>query len=318
MDFFQQMTDYGQRKIPFLFAIDFEGEEPFIFPLDNLDETQILFDIKGKTNGQKVDLQKPVSFRKNPVAQEKYVSAFQEVLYHINRGDTYLLNLTFPSEIETNLSLQKIFYLADAPYKLYVNDRFVCFSPESFVQIRHGKIFSFPMKGTIDANIKNAEAQLLNDPKELAEHYTIVDLIRNDLSQVAVNVQVNKFRYVEKIETNGKSLLQTSSKISGDLLTNNLGTIFKKLLPAGSVSGAPKQKTIEIIRAVEKLRRGFYTGVFGVFNGKILDSAVMIRFIAQRNNHLYYHSGGGVVSHSVAKKEYAELIDKIYLPAYTK
>lgn len=314
MDFFQQMTDFGKRKIPFLFAIDFEGKESFIYPLEYLDETKILFNIKGKTNGYDVAEQKPFTFLKRPVAYEDYSVAFKKVLYRINRGDTYLLNLTFPSGIQTNLSLQDIFYLANAPYKLFLKNRFVCFSPESFIQIKDGKIFSYPMKGTIDADIEDAKQTLMNNQKELAEHYTIVDLIRNDLSQVSKNVQVNRFRYVEKITANGKSLLQTSSEISGDLFINDFGKIFQKLLPAGSISGAPKQKTIEIIQSVEKTKRGFYTGVFGVFDGEVLDSAVMIRFIAQQGKDLFYHSGGGIVSHSNVEKEYAELVDKIYLP----
>ncbi len=314
MDFFQQMTDFGQQNVPFLFAIDFEKEKSFIYPLELLDETKILFNIKGKTNAYDRVEHKPFSFLKVPVAYDDYRLAFEKVLNHINRGDTYLLNLTFPSEITTNLSLKEIFYVANAPYKLFLKNRLVCFSPESFVQIKNGKIFSYPMKGTIDANRVNAEQTLLNDKKELAEHYTIVDLIRNDLSQVSNNVKVDRFRYVEKISTNGHSLLQTSSEISGNLLTNDLGEIFQKLLPAGSISGAPKQKTVEIIQSVEKTSRGFYTGVFGVFDGEVLDSAVMIRFIAQHGKKLFYHSGGGIVSHSNAQKEYVELIDKIYLP----
>ncbi len=315
MNFFQKMSDYGQRKIPFLFAVDFEGKRPFIFPLDRVDDSQLLFDVKGCTNyhNRKKNPQ-DFSFTKVPVAREKYFRAFKKVASHINRGDSYLLNLTFPSEIFINLSLEDIFRVSEAPYKLFVKDKFVCFSPESFVQIRDGKIFSYPMKGTIDATVTDAKEKLLNDPKELAEHYTIVDLIRNDLSQVATHVQVNRFRYVEKIITNGKSLLQTSSEISGNLHTADLGEIFRKLLPAGSISGAPKQKTVEIIRAVETSGRGFYTGVFGVFDGETLDSAVMIRFIARQNNRLFYHSGGGIVSHSIAEKEYIELVDKIYLP----
>ncbi len=314
MAIFQQMTAYRQQKIPFLFAIDFEGKEPFIYPLNEIDASQILYAVKSTTNAKSEPVKKTVFFRKNPVSSKTYSDGFEKVIYHINRGDSYLLNLTFPSLIDTNLSLREIFYLADAPYKLLVKNRFVCFSPESFVQIRDGKIFSYPMKGTIDADLGNAEETLLNDKKELAEHHTIVDLIRNDLSQVADNVQVNKFRYVEKISTNGKSLLQTSSEISGDLLTDDFGLIFKKLLPAGSISGAPKQKTVEIIKTVEATNRGFYTGVFGVFDGKTLDSAVMIRFVSQKDKQLFYHSGGGIVSHSNIKKEYAELVDKIYLP----
>jgi para-aminobenzoate synthetase component I len=87
-----------------------------------------------------------------------------------------------------------------------------------------------------------------------------------------------------------------------------------KLLPAGSVSGAPKPKTLEIIRNVEGGNRGYYTGVFGVFDGNTLDSGVMIRFIEQENGKLYYRSGGGITTQSVVSSEYQEVIDKVYVP----
>lgn len=173
------------------------------------------------------------------------------------------------------------------------------------------------MKGTIDANILNAEKIILSDEKETAEHYTIVDLIRNDLNIVAKNVRVDKFKYIEKIRTNNKNLLQVSSKISGTLdknLNNKIGDIIFSLLPAGSISGAPKKKTVEIILEAETYKREFYTGVAGIFDGKNIDSCVMIRFIQKNNENLFYKSGGGITSMSNLENEYNELNDKIYVP----
>lgn len=175
------------------------------------------------------------------------------------------------------------------------------------------------MKGTVDASLPNAEVMLMQDSKELSEHITIVDLIRNDLSTVSANVQVTKFRYSEKIKTNTKDLYQTSSEIAGDLPENyvsKLGTIIVSLLPAGSISGAPKNETIKIIKEAEKRTRGYYTGVMGIFDGQNLDSAVMIRFIEQVSHRFYYRSGGGITSQSEARKEYQEIVDKIYVPVY--
>ncbi len=314
MDIFEQMNHFGKQKIPFLFVIDFENQKPLIFPLDKIENDRIHFNVKGKSNILQTHTENPLEFTKHPISESNYSEAFNKVMTHIQRGDTYLLNLTFPTEIKTNLNLKEIFHITKAPYKLCIDNEFVCFSPETFVKIQNDQIYTYPMKGTIDASIPNAEKELLNDKKELAEHYTIVDLLRNDLSQVANNVNVNKFRYVEKIVTNGKPLLQTSSEISGNLLINNLGDIFQKLLPAGSVTGAPKVKTVDIIKNVEKEKRGYYTGIFGLFDGEILDSAVMIRFIAQKENQLFYHSGGGIVSHSNMQNEYNEMVNKIYLP----
>jgi len=173
------------------------------------------------------------------------------------------------------------------------------------------------MKGTIDAETANAEKLILSDSKELAEHNTIVDLIRNDLSMIAENVTVEKFRYLEHIKTNQKDLWQVSSKITGDLPVNypaQIGNIIFKMLPAGSVSGAPKQKTVEIIRAAESYKRGYYTGVFGVFDGTNLDSCVLIRFIENQNGQLIYKSGGGITFMSDAQTEYEEMLKKVYVP----
>src|SRR5690606_11485062 len=143
--------------------------------------------------------------------------------------------------------------------------------------IEDGFIFSYPMKGTIDAGIPDAGKIILNDAKETAEHGTIVDLIRNDLSAVADHVEVTRFRYVEEIKTMHKNLLQVSSEIRGRLpegYESRLGEILMQLLPAGSVSGAPKQKTLEIIAEAEGEPRGYYTGIVGFYDGWKFDSGV--------------------------------------------
>ena len=152
-----------------------------------------------------------------------------------------------------------------------------------------------------------------------AFHATIVDLIRNDLSIVADNVEVTRYRYTDILHTNKGDLLQVSSEIKGDLppgFLARLGQIVFSLLPAGSISGAPKPKTLQIIEAVEGYDRGFYTGIFGWFDGRNLDSAVMIRFVEQQGNSLVFKSGGGITSQSNPEKEYEELIRKIYVPLH--
>jgi para-aminobenzoate synthetase component 1 len=312
------MNSYGERGIPFLFIIDYKMAEPIALPLDEIDETTILFDINGFKNfTHRIIPQKEIIFKKHPVSLHEYRSAYQKVLENINAGNTYLQNLTFPTEIETNLTLEEIFFLSSAKHKLLYRDQFVVFSPEIFVQIRDNIISSFPMKGTIDASVDNAEDNILCDQKEFAEHNTIVDLIRNDLNMVAKKICVEKFRYIDKIKTHEKELLQVSSKITGQLdgdYSSKIGDIIFTLLPAGSVTGAPKKKTVEIINQVEKYERGFYTGIFGYFDGKYLDSGVMIRFIERENDKLIFKSGGGITSLSNVESEYQEMIDKVYVP----
>jgi len=157
----------------------------------------------------------------------------------------------------------------------------------------------------------------LANEKEMAEHVMIVDLLRNDLSIVAKNVEVKKFRYIQKINAGEKELLQVSSHICGELSKNwrdHLGDILKALLPAGSISGAPKKSTLDIIDEVEKYERGFFSGIFGIFDGKSFDSGVMIRFVEKNADAYIYKSGGGITLDSDAYLEYQEMQDKIYLP----
>ncbi len=308
------MNDYGAMRVPFIFIVDFEMNKPVVFRTDEISGNNIRFAIGEK---EVKPIQKKIYFKTYPVEFEKYDDAFNYVVHQISLGNSYLTNLTFPTRIETNLSLEEIYTHSRARYKLLLDDKFVVFSPECFVKIEDGVISSYPMKGTIDASIPSAEEIILNDEKEMAEHITIVDLIRNDLSIIAKDVHVEKFRYIEKIETNKKSLLQVSSKIAGKLEGNyheRIGEIIFSMLPAGSISGAPKKKTVEIIQNAEKLERGYYTGVFGYYDGNNLDSAVMIRFIEQTAEGLVYRSGGGITFMSDVNSEYQELIDKVYVP----
>jgi para-aminobenzoate synthetase component 1 len=290
---------------------------PVIMKLDEVDQNEILYSIRGFGNTSHNLTGESVTIHKSPGSLLDYKKKFDRVLSHLEYGDTFLTNLTVKTEVTLGCSLSDIFYRSKAKYKLLFKNEFLVFSPETFVQIKDGSIYAYPMKGTIDAAIENARDKILSDKKELAEHVTIVDLIRNDLSQVASKVRVSKFRFVDEVRTWEKNLLQVSSEICGSLnadYANHLGDILLKLLPAGSVSGAPKPKTLEIIRDVEDEPRGYYTGVFGYYNGKGLDSGVMIRFIENKDGKYYYRSGGGITTQSDVESEYRETIDKVYVP----
>ncbi|RQW82085.1 MAG: aminodeoxychorismate synthase component I, partial [Geobacter sp.] len=259
----------------------------------------------------------PFIFNKEPVSFPQYLESYLNIQKEIHLGKTFLANLTFPTKILTDLKLEEIFYLSRAKYKLLYYDKFVVFSPEIFVRISDCKIRSFPMKGTIDASIPNAESVILSNIKEKAEHNTIIDLIRNDLSIEAKDVVVTRYRYIDRINTADKTLLQVSSEITGSLgrdFRKRLGSIITGMLPAGSVTGAPKKETVRIILEHEKYDRGWYTGIFGVYDGKNLDSGVMIRYIENDSGSMHYKSGGGITFMSRADEEYKELIDKVYVP----
>lgn len=316
------MTDkfnyYVKKNIPFLFIIDFDQTKPVIIPIAEAEKQNIFFWINSKTNYNKFrPCMEKITVRKYPISYEQYKTGFDIIYNNLRLGNSYLANLTYPTKIEIELTLEEIFQISSAKYKLFFKDTYVSFSPESFVKIKDGKIYSYPMKGTIDASLPNAENVILNDEKETAEHVTIVDLIRNDLGIISKKVEVTKYRFIDKIYTSGKTLLQVSSEIVGELYDGyqkNLGEIIYNLLPAGSVTGAPKKKTVEIIKEAEKYDRGYYTGIFGYYENGFLDSGVTIRFIEKIGNDFYYKSGGGITIYSDPEKEYNELKDKIYVP----
>jgi para-aminobenzoate synthetase component 1 len=316
-EFIDRMNRWGRQGVPFLFVIDFEQEKPFACRLEDASANNILVDMLGYSNAIPERVKASPELTKSPIPLADYQGKFDGVAHRLNYGDSFLTNLTVKTEIRTNRSLRELFYLAKAKYKLLFKDEFLVFSPETFVRINSGNIYTFPMKGTIDAATPNAKEIILSNPKELAEHVTIVDLMRNDLSLVADHVSVARFRYIDELKTSHKNLLQVSSEIVGQLPHDHLsrlGSIFALLLPAGSVTGAPKAKTIQIIREAEKEKRGYYAGVFGYFDGTGVESAVMIRFIERDGDKLFYRSGGGITTQSIAVNEYQEAIDKIYVP----
>ena len=125
---------------------------------------------------------------------------------------------------------------------------------------------------------------------------------------------MERLRYIDKLKTSGGEILQVSSEIKGTLFEKHIGEVIFNQLPAGSVSGAPKPSTLNIIAKAEGEKRGYYCGVFGYFDGKNLDSAVMIRYIeADDSGNKFFRSGGGITSKSTPEKAYEEGINKIYL-----
>jgi len=319
-NFVKSLNDCGKRKIPFVFLIDFLAQKPVVWRLEEINPMEVLYNFNGFTNSKKAidpGYGEDFHFRKSPVSFEVYQQKFDHVVNNLRAGNSFLVNLSVPTPIETSLSLKDIFHYSKAPYRFWLKDQFVCFSPEIFIKIHGKRISSFPMKGTIDASFPNAENVILSDPKEAAEHATIVDLIRNDISIIAEKVWVERYRYIEPVHTYQKTLLQVSSEIAGILPDNfdgEFGDLLMKLLPAGSISGAPKPSTLQIIKDAEGYDRGYYTGVMGYFDGENFQSAVMIRYIENQNGKLVFKSGGGITAKSDARSEYQEIIDKVYLP----
>ena len=315
----QRMNNLAMQGVPFLFIIDYEGKHAVVEPENEVDANELKYCFNGKGNATQTayPANKDIEWGIEPPTETEYQHGFNIVRNAMLAGNSYLANLTCRIGLRTNLSLPDLYNAAEARYRLWMKDKLVCFSPETFVKIAQGEISSYPMKGTAEDLSPSSAEQLLANEKEAAEHATIVDLIRNDLSMVAYDVHVERYRYVERLNTHRGPLLQTSSEIRGRLMPHLIqrpGDVIFSQLPAGSITGAPKKKTVEIIAEAENYHRDFYTGVMGRWDNGELDSAVMIRFIDQCHGKLFFKAGGGITAKSNWKDEYHEVIEKVYAP----
>jgi para-aminobenzoate synthetase / 4-amino-4-deoxychorismate lyase len=261
-----------------------------------------------------------------PIALEiprpAYQAKIKQIREYIAAGDTYQVNFTNRITFDTQLPSAEIFANLSTQqpvaYSAFLNlgDRqILSFSPELFFRIQNGKIITRPMKGTMPRGLDTAEdaaaaIRLRNDEKNRSEHVMIVDLLRNDLGRICAmgSVQVEELFTVERYET----LLQMTSAISGTLRPEiSYYEIFRSLFPSGSITGAPKVRTMQIIRELEDQPRGIYTGAIGfiapnrnsVFN-------VAIRTLVLENSRASLGVGGGIVADSDPADEYRECLLK--------
>lgn len=318
-----RLNELGALGVPAVFLLNFEGDESYVWTREEATQQGVHFalgQIPSDRSVKKTEWIRGIHL----VDQGAYEKSFRKVHEHIAQGNSFLVNLTASHPVELGGSLEEIYEAAVAKCKVLWENQWVCFTPEPFVTIdASGVISSFPMKGTAVWKTEKDEKELLQNQKELFEHTTIVDLIRNDISRVADKVWVDRFRFVEKIPTaDGRMLMQVSSCIQGKLPLDwkaNLGRILAELVPAGSISGAPKPKTVEIIQQAEAAlhpmgKRGFYTGIFGYFDGQTVQTFVLIRFIEKTEQGYLFKTGGGITYLSQVQTEYQELASKIYVP----
>lgn len=247
-------------------------------------------------------------------AKQGVMAAILALQAEMRAGHSYLVNYCSQSSVKTHYTPDKLFATARAPFTLWLEGHFLAFSPESFVTVREREISTTPMKGT-----GTDRARLLADAKEQAEHATVVDLLRNDLGRVATRIRVDKYRYASAIRrSDGSVLYQTSSRICGEMPADwrsHIGDWLPKLLPAGSISGAPKRETLELIRRFESEPRGFFTGIAVFFDGENLSSAVLIRYLDLAGDVQKFRSGAGITIYSDPQQEYDEIVSKVYFPA---
>jgi anthranilate synthase component I len=255
------------------------------------------------------------------ITDEGYKKIVQSGINHCLRGDVFQVVLSrkfeqqyIGDEFNVYRALRNInpspylFYFDYGNYKLFGS------SPESQIIVKNGTAIIHPIAGTVKRTGNNEEdkkltQQLIEDPKENAEHIMLVDLARNDLSQFCNNVAVNYFKQLKHYS----HLVHLVSEVSGTIIKDNkVLEALGKSFPAGTLSGAPKYKAMQIINELEKDSRGYYAGAIGMlgFDGSC-NMAIMIRTFLSKNNTLHFQAGAGVVAASKPENELQEVNNKV-------
>jgi para-aminobenzoate synthetase component 1 len=261
------------------------------------------------------------------IDKETYISKVNTIKEYIQQGETYELNfcqeyyaenVVIPFELDTYFKLNSI---TKAPFSAYVkwdNFRVFCGSPERFIQRKGDRLISQPIKGTARRGETKEEddaliAQLQHDPKERAENVMIVDLVRNDLSQVAQkgSVEVEELCAVKTVETVHQMYSTVACNVRECL---SFSDMLKVTFPMGSMTGAPKKRTMEIIEELEDFQRGLFSGTIGLIepNGDF-DLNVVIRTMIynQERHYLSCAVGSAITANAIPEKEYEECQVKI-------
>lgn len=322
---YELMNEWTKDSIPYLFIIDFDQKEPLLYKLSELNraDSPVYYHFPHLNNNHFFHsdgciTQPSIKAQVTAEAKERYIASFNKAQTLMHQQKVDVINLTKSTPLNIEGDLNDIYKQASAKYKVLLKDKFVCCTPEIFIRIdQDGNISTYPMKGTIDANIPNAQKIIIENEKEEQEHRATANLLVEELKHIAQHVEIKRYRYLDRLTTSDKDLYQVSSEVVGDLIDNyktNLGDLFKELLPAGSILGSPKEAAHDVIRAVEEHTRGYYTGICGIFDGTTLDSCVLIRFIEKDDLGYCYKSGGGITLKSNGDNEYQETLNKIYVP----
>lgn len=254
--------------------------------------------------------------------KEQYCSMVEKAKEHIHEGDIFQIVLSnrLSADFEGSLlnTYRVLRTINPSPYMFYFSGTDVEIagaSPETLVKLESGVLHTFPLAGTrprgkTDAEDQALEADLLADEKELAEHNMLVDLGRNDLGKISRfgSVQVEKLHSIERYS----HVMHIGSTVRGEIREGFDGIdAVSAVLPAGTLSGAPKIRACQLIAELENNKRGIYGGAIGYidFTGN-LDTCIAIRIAYRKNGKVFVRSGAGIVADSVPEKEYQECINK--------
>ncbi len=254
--------------------------------------------------------------------KERYCEMVRKAQHHIHEGDIFQIVLSNRLEADYEGSLLNVYRvlrtLNPSPYMFYFSGTDVEVagaSPETLVKLEDGSLYTFPLAGTrprgkTEEEDKALEEDLLQDQKELAEHNMLVDLGRNDIGKISEfgSVEVIKYHSIERYS----HVMHIGSTVKGIIKSDKdaFDAVYS-ILPAGTLSGAPKIKACQLINDLENNKRGIYGGAIGYidFTGN-LDTCIAIRIAYKKGNKVFVRSGAGIVADSVPEKEYQECINK--------
>ena len=275
-------------------------------------------------NGKKAE-ERPLKIKsdyRSYFSKEQYCNMVVKAKEYIKEGDIFQVVLSNKIEAEIEGSILDAYRVLrstnPSPYMFYFysNDIEISgASPETLVKLENNKLYTFPLAGTRkrgkdEEEDLELEKELLADEKELAEHNMLVDLGRNDIGKISEinSVKVDKYMSIEKFS----HVMHIGSTVSGTLRSDKDALdAIDSILPAGTLSGAPKRRDCEIINELEGNKRGIYGGAIGYidFTGN-LDMCISIRLAFAKNGKVFVRSGAGIVADSVPENEYEECINK--------
>ena len=255
-------------------------------------------------------------------SREKYGEMVVKAKEYIRQGDIFQVVLSNRIEAEIEGSLFDTYRVLrttnPSPYMFYFSSNDIEIagaSPETLVKVNNGNLYTFPLAGTrprgkTQKEDLELEKELLADEKELAEHNMLVDLGRNDIGRIAEigSVSVDKYLSIERFS----HVMHIGSTVSGKLRSDLDSLVaLDSILPAGTLSGAPKIRACEIINELEDNKRGIYGGAIGYVDlSGNLDTCISIRIAFARNNKVFIRSGAGIVADSIPDKEFDECMNK--------
>ena len=275
-------------------------------------------------NGKKTEIE-PLRLKSDFVpafSREKYCDMVDKAKDYIKEGDIFQVVLSNRIEVEISGSLFDTYRVLrttnPSPYMFYFSSNDIEIagaSPETLVKLNDRKLYTFPLAGTrprgkTEKEDLELEQELLSDEKELAEHNMLVDLGRNDIGRISEigSVKVEKYLSIERFS----HVMHIGSTVTGTLRSDLDSLVaIDSILPAGTLSGAPKIRACEIINELENNKRGIYGGAIGYvdLSGNV-DTCISIRIAFARNNKVFIRSGAGIVADSVPDKEYDECLNK--------